>query len=375
MGNKLKVVVLSFVFAVSIPVPAGAQGGGTWQSLALLPSSRQELASAVLDGKIYVLGGYDGNGASTATMEVYNPATDTWSAAANLPFAVNHGSAAVAAGKLYSFGASGRRVFAYQPASDSWTEVASMNFQHGATAAAAVFNDKIYVAGGLQGSASTGALEVYDPATNTWTNLPHMSVPRNHTGGAFLNGKFYVVGGRGGPGATTALEVYDPATNSWSTRAPMLTGRSGIGVAAANGELWVFGGELPGLRPEVEAYNPATNTWRSLPPMPRPRHGIWASVIGNRIYLAGGGEVEGFGASSVHDVFIVDRKSTFANISTRLRVEPGDNVLIGGFIVTGNGSKRILVRAPRSLRAGRGSAGRPRARTLQRRRPARGRKR
>jgi hypothetical protein len=35
----------------------------------------------------------------------------------------------------------------------------------------------------------------------------------------------------------------------------------------------------------------------------------------------------------------------FANISTRLSVEPGDNVLIGGFIVTGTGTKTILVRA------------------------------
>ena len=35
----------------------------------------------------------------------------------------------------------------------------------------------------------------------------------------------------------------------------------------------------------------------------------------------------------------------FANISTRLRVETGDNVLIGGFIVTGSMQKRIIVRA------------------------------
>ena len=37
--------------------------------------------------------------------------------------------------------------------------------------------------------------------------------------------------------------------------------------------------------------------------------------------------------------------STFGNISTRLRVETNDNVLIGGFIVTGTQPKRIIVRA------------------------------
>lgn len=34
-----------------------------------------------------------------------------------------------------------------------------------------------------------------------------------------------------------------------------------------------------------------------------------------------------------------------ANISTRLRVETGDNILIGGFIITGSAPKKIIVRA------------------------------
>jgi hypothetical protein len=37
--------------------------------------------------------------------------------------------------------------------------------------------------------------------------------------------------------------------------------------------------------------------------------------------------------------------TSLANISTRLRVETGDNVLIGGFIVTGTQPKRVIVRA------------------------------
>lgn len=38
-------------------------------------------------------------------------------------------------------------------------------------------------------------------------------------------------------------------------------------------------------------------------------------------------------------------RTRFANISTRLRVETGDNVLIGGFIVTGTAPKKLIVRA------------------------------
>ena len=188
-------------------------------------------------------------------------------------------------------------------------------------------------------------LEVYDPVANTWTNLAPMSVPRNHTGGGVINGKLYVVGGRDSTNAPTALEVYDPQNNTWTTLAPMPTARSGIGVGVVNGELYVFGGEIPSLHPEVEVYNPESNSWRRLADMPTPRHGIWASVIGNKIYLPGGGSQQGFGATNVNDVFVVSTKATFANISSRLKVETGDNALIGGFIVTGTASKRIILRA------------------------------
>jgi serine protease AprX len=37
--------------------------------------------------------------------------------------------------------------------------------------------------------------------------------------------------------------------------------------------------------------------------------------------------------------------STLANISTRLRVETGDNALIGGFIITGPQAKKVIIRA------------------------------
>ncbi len=39
-----------------------------------------------------------------------------------------------------------------------------------------------------------------------------------------------------------------------------------------------------------------------------------------------------------------DGTSTLVNISTRLRVLTGDNVLDGGFIITGTGNKRVLIR-------------------------------
>jgi N-acetylneuraminic acid mutarotase len=331
-------------------ISAYGQNSGTWVPLAPLPTARQELATGALNGKVYVIGGYDVDRRSTAIVEVYDPATNTWSRAHDIPRGSNHNAAAVAAGKLYSL--AGDAMHVYDPTADSWTEVAAPIFGHNGSPAVGVFQDKIYVAGGSSPLGSVNC-EVYDPATNTWTALASMSVPRHHTGGGFVGGKFYVVGGRTAntPNTVnlTAVEAYDPQSNTWEQRAPMPTGRSGIAVAAFNGELFVFGGETvaEGVYNAVEAYNPVNNTWRAETSMPEARHGIFAAVIGNKVYIPGGGSSDQI-VAPVHSnhVFIISSPSSgFANISTRGRIETGDKVLIGGLIVTGTGTKRILVRA------------------------------
>jgi len=303
----LSASIFSVLFWILFASTGRTQDGGTWEMRAPMPVRRQEVATAALNGKIYVIGGFDENPRSTATVEVYNPVNDTWAFAHPLPFAVEHNAAAVAAGRLYSFGAGAGETFVYDANGNSWSARASSHYVHARTAAVGVINDKIYVAGGT-GTPSERELEVYDPVANTWTVKAPMSVPRNHCAGGVIDGKFYVVGGRMADASTDALEVYDPQTNSWSARAPMPTARSGIASAVVDNELWVFGGEdVSGffLNREVEAYNPVTNTWRQLPDMPFPRHGIWASVIENKVYLPGGGSSAGFAATNTNQIFTV----------------------------------------------------------------------
>jgi uncharacterized delta-60 repeat protein len=69
---------------------------------------------------------------------------------------------------------------------------------------------------------------------------------------------------------------------------------------------------------------------------------------GENIYIRASGFYHTGGSESitesVRNAFLLE-PNTFANISTRLRVETGENVLIGGFIVTGTQPKRVIVRA------------------------------
>jgi N-acetylneuraminic acid mutarotase len=278
---------------------------GTWFTLAPMQTTRQEVSTAVLNYEIYVIAGFTSAGASTRTVEVYNPATNEWRFAADLPIANNHNAAAVAAGTLYAFGGVSNRVFAYWPEKDVWYDVAPMNYQHGNTAAVAVIDDLIYVAGGTGPGMVGNEVEVYDPYKNTWTILPPMNVPRNHTAGGNLFGYFVVAAGRGSPGSTTAFELYDPASGKWYVLPNLPTGRSGVGGAVVDNCFYVFGGEMPGVFPHVEVFDPFAWEWRRATDMPTPRHGIFAATIDNFVFIPGGGFRQGLGATNVHEVFFI----------------------------------------------------------------------
>src|SRR5262245_41587005 len=306
MGKLAGVIIgIAAVLSASLLPALGQSTSAGWSTLAPMPTARQEISVSVLDGKVFVIAGYDANGQSTATVEVYDPRKNVWQKAASLPLATNHTAAATVNGRLYAFGGTSPRAFVYEAGRDAWTEVASMRYVHGGTPAVGVMGGKIYVAGGTGPDMAGNELEVYDPGSDKWQVLAPMAVPRNHTAGGVIGGRFHVVGGRGNPNASTAHEVYDPATNTWAARAPLPTGRSGIAAGVVVNRLYVFGGEIPRLFGEIEVYDPATDRWQSLAPMPEPRHGIFAGVIGNTIYLPGGGARQGLGATNVNSAFRV----------------------------------------------------------------------
>ena len=117
------------------------------------------------------------------TVEEYDPATDSWTRKVDMPTPRLHLASAVVDGKIYVFGGSPEWAVplaaaeVYDPATDTWSKVADMPTERTAVWAAAL-NGKIYVMGGLSWeSEALGTVEVYDSDTNTWANMPDMSTP------------------------------------------------------------------------------------------------------------------------------------------------------------------------------------------------------
>jgi N-acetylneuraminic acid mutarotase len=78
---------------------------------------RAYLTSAVVDGKIYAIGGNCGNLAKDA-VEMYDPATDTWATKTPLSKPGTNLRSAVINNKIYLFGW-GTEVYEYDPVNDN----------------------------------------------------------------------------------------------------------------------------------------------------------------------------------------------------------------------------------------------------------------
>jgi len=311
-----------------------------WKKGAPFPYPDEELYGVALNGKMYVIGGWDEGKAAGLNYE-YDPATDKWTEKKGMPRLAHHAALAAANGKIYVIGGfvppkdtqipTGGAwepiadTWEYDPAADSWKSLAPVPTKRGAAIAVEVAG-KIYVIGGA--TTVTGSKdpyftffgpslvlttnEVFDPATNKWESRRPMSVARNHAYAAAVNGKIYVIGGRTGHAFilsatnTDVVEEYSPVNDMWSApKERMPTPRSGGAWGTDGRRIYVAGGEvttkeLVGAFRAVEAYEPATNSWISLPPMPMPRHGIAGAVIGNEFHLVSG-MIQSAGALSFLD--------------------------------------------------------------------------
>jgi N-acetylneuraminic acid mutarotase len=222
----------------------------TWAARTALPGARADgNGAAAISDVLYVAGGRNGSATVTRTLYAYAAATGTWSTRAALPAAAACGGSAGLGGQLYvvagcgATGAFQAKLYRYNPTTNAWSTRAAAAAAHGFPAVG-VINGKLYVAGGKNASgAVTKTLEVYTPGTNTWASRAAMPSPRFGAAGQVVGGKLYVIGGTDGSGSVVATTfVYDPATNSWSTKAAMPTARGGLGAGAAGGLIYAVGG-------------------------------------------------------------------------------------------------------------------------------------
>jgi non-specific serine/threonine protein kinase len=274
-----------------------------WVRRADMPVARSETPATVLDGLVYVAGGFGAG----ARADRYDPATDEWARLADLPVETNHpGIAAyedqvIVAGGYSMDGAGAHRgMWAYRAAADRWEQIGELPEPMGAFGFVEVDND-LYLVGGALASLNG------EPSAATWRWLSRearweerapMAHAREHMAVVATGGRIFAVGGRAhgqdSDELGSAVERYDPATNTWESLTPLPYPRSGLNGAPARGGVIVAGGETSRkVFADVQFLAAPSDNWESLPDLPVAVHGVAIATVGRRLYAFGGSTLAG----------------------------------------------------------------------------------
>lgn len=271
------------------------------------PIQRVEALPAVVDGKVYVFGGFSGNNGPVARTDVYDPATNAWTRVADMPERLTHVGVAVAGRDVYFAGAyvgtgpgyqqqfSSVKVWKYNVDSNAWSAGTPLPVAR-ASGGLSYVNGYLYFFGGSSNSSNradrTEAWKLKVDGGTAWESVAPMNNGRTHMGYVVYDNKVWAVGGQKSYDETlvtqNTLEVYDPATNVWTVKANLPRGLSHVGGATfvMGSKLIVIGGEFQNLRSvnTVLSYDFATDDWGQVGTLPFNSFGGVGLEIAGKIY-------------------------------------------------------------------------------------------
>jgi N-acetylneuraminic acid mutarotase/predicted phosphodiesterase len=255
-----------------------------------MPTGRGGACSAVLDGKLYVIGG--GNSPSwdstSTTVEIFNPVSNSWTSGAPLHEPRTFAGCAVVNGKIYVIGGSNAfgiltSVEEYNPVTDRWVYKSPMpTNDNGYGEACVAYNNKIYVFLPYN-------TYQYDVGSDSWVVKAPIPRARANTRAALVGDSIYLVGGFWYEWKDY-VDAYYPNTNTWQKKTSLPSARGNIFLTALNDQLYAIGGrgEISNTNLIVERYDPATDTWATDTPLNTGHWTAAGSVLNNKIIVCGG---------------------------------------------------------------------------------------
>lgn len=273
-----------------------------WSPKASAPTARFSIGATTVNGIIYVMGGENPGGPSP--VEAYDIANDSWSTAGVMPTSREGAAYASFNGKVYAAGGHVAGGFAtntmdvFDPLTGQWTAAAPMTTMRAKFVLVAGGNGRLYAIGGEvgpSGSPATASVEAYDPFTNTWLPQAPMSTPRRaHVAGA-VNGAAMIVVAGGNQSGSSTTELYNVFTNMWSSGPSPSSSVDGGSAVVINNALFAVGGTANGGSSRVQMFRPASGPnpagWAVPGDMPTPRGQLAVAAAGGGsdvLYAIGG---------------------------------------------------------------------------------------
>jgi N-acetylneuraminic acid mutarotase len=246
MRKKVALLLILFCLAAAfLVVNTTFAVENAWEPKASMHYARAYLGVAVVDGKIFAIGG------------------DNGSISGNLFTGTERSIHVVSTNE------------AYDPATDEWTTKTSMPTAR-ANFGTATYQNKIYCIGGYDANYTDLSVnEVYDISTNTWCTKAVMPSPAHFVQANTVGNKIYVIGGTlsMGPVRTNVNYVYDPEVDSWVSKTAPPNDVASLGSAVIGDKIY-FIGALTGVSGYwngtymVQVYDTVTDGWSIVAPSP-----------------------------------------------------------------------------------------------------------
>jgi hypothetical protein len=222
--------------------PSGS--GGTFTATGPMNVARQAFTLTTLpNGQVLAVGGSPtfGSGKGSATAELYNPATNEWTATTSMPKGRVGQTATLLPNCKVLIAGDGPNALLYDYATGKFSETGKEETptQRSYQTATLLANGKVLIAGGVdKRNVPVATASVYDPATGTFTPTANaMSAPRSQGFAARLaDGQVIVGGGLTDSRRTTTtdtVDIYNPKTNRWSATNSLSPGAFAESVGAA----------------------------------------------------------------------------------------------------------------------------------------------
>jgi hypothetical protein len=266
---------------------------GSWSGAPPMSHARAAHAVVATPQAIYALAGTGAGGVPVLAVERFDGRA--WSVETTLPGrGVNAPAAAVVDGRIYLIGGFDTvsnvpvsTVRVYDIARRTWSEAAPLPAPRGGHSAVPM-DDGIHVIGGGNDRTTLADHDVYEPRANAWRSLPPLPRSEGSPAAAVLDGRLYAMGGRSGPADFGAVDIYDPVRRAWSA-GPPIEPRGTAGAVVYCGALHVFGGESQARRQSLaDTLRLGPRGWEPLAPMPTGRNFARAVVFEGAVYVVGG---------------------------------------------------------------------------------------
>lgn len=280
--------------------PDLAPSPGAWRAEAAMIHARAAHAVVATSDAIYALAGTGAGGAPVLPVERFDGST--WVVETTLPGAgLNAPAAAVLDGRIYLIGGfntvtnvPSSRVLVYDPRSRAWSDAAPLPAPRGGHAAV-VLDGRIHVIGGGNSRSTIADHDEYDPATNRWTSRTPLPRAEGSPAAIVAGGRLWSIGGRSGPSDFGFVDAYDPATDRWSA-GPPIEPRGTAGAFVRCDAIYVVGGESQARAvslADVLRLDPGAPGWAPAPPLPTARNFARAVLFHGRAYVVGGSPTPG----------------------------------------------------------------------------------